>query len=492
METLVVIIRAFLAAVFVIAAVSKLRDLEGTRKSVVSFGVPESIASAFSIALPLVEIVATAMLLMVATSWFGAIAVTALLVGFTIVITVQLAKGAEPDCHCFGQLSAEKIGISSIFRNAMFLAPAAFLVARGSGGQGTEIWLLDAQSVLILMASAGIGLLIVALGLLQRVLNNQSELAKRLDLLELAAPIAEVEREHAGHPHDGLPIGALLPEFELKDTDGESISTISLYANGKGALLLFVSPTCAPCKNLVPKFREWAAELSEKVNLYLITSGKADENIKKFGDLPSSPLLLQEKREFADAVNAKWTPSAIYINSKGRVASHISAGDTAVAELVEKVRAADLSDDTTRFELPNANGGFNRIEIGSEIPEFSLKTIDGNQFSKETLRGTETLVTFWSTTCPHCKAMEPELKRWAAGRNGDSPRLVMLSTGQIDEHKALEIEAPIAIDEGNAVSETLGMFGTPSAVLIDEKGRFASEIAIGAPNIWLLVGNRSK
>ncbi len=490
METLVVIIRVFLAAVFVIAAVSKLRDLEGTRRSVVSFGVPESIASAFSVALPIIEIVAAAMLLMVATSWFGAITVTALLVGFTLAIGVQLAKGAEPDCHCFGQLSAEKIGISSILRNAIFLAPAAFLVARGSNGQGTEFWSLNEQSVLILIATAGIGLLIVALGLLQRVLNNQSELTKRLDLLELAAPVAEVEREHAGHPQDGLPIGALLPEFELKDTDRGAISTHSLYSDGKGALLLFVSPTCAPCKTLVPKFREWASELASKVNIFLITSGTADENIKKFGDVPSSPLLLQEKREFAEAVNAKWTPSAMYINSKGRVASHISAGDTAVTELVEKIRAADLSDAATRFELSNANGGYNRVAIGTDVPDFSLSDIKGQKISRDSLIGRETLVTFWSTTCPHCKAMEPELKRWAAGRNGDSPRLLMLSTGDIEEHKALGIEAPIAIDEGNKVGEKLGMYGTPSAVLIDENGRFASEIAIGAPNIWLLVGKK--
>ncbi len=492
MDIFLVIIRAFLAAVFIIAAISKLRDQDGTRKATISFGVPESLSQVFAFVLPLVEIVAAGLLLFTAFSWFGSIAITALLVVFTVAISIQLLKGAEPDCHCFGQLGAEKIGVSSLFRNALFLAPAAFLVVRGQVGQGPEFWDLDRQSVLILLAVATVALVGVAIQLLLQVLAKQSELSKRIDMLELAAPVAEVEREHAGSPHDGLPIGAMLPEFELKDTDGETVSTSSLYGDGKGALLLFVSPTCAPCKNLVPKFREWAPELSGKTNLYLITSGTADENIKKFGDLPTSPLLLQEKREFADAVNAKWTPSAMYINSKGRVASHISAGDTAVAELIERIRETDLSADHVRFELPNANGGLSRIDIGAAVPEFELPTIDGGKISKSSIKGTETLVTFWSTTCPHCKAMEPELKRWAAGRNGDSPRLVMLSTGEIDEHIAMGIDAPIALDEGNLVGGEMGMYGTPSAILIDEQGRFASEIAVGAPNIWLLVGNRSK
>lgn len=478
--------------IFIVAAVSKLRDQAGTRKAGVSFGVPESMSQVFALVLPIVEIIAATSLLFSGLSWFGSLAIALLLIAFTGAIIVQLIKGMQPDCHCFGGLGAEKIGVSSVLRNALFLVPAAFLVVRGDVGQGPEFWELDRQSVLLLLAAAVVGLLVVAIQLLQRLLTKQDELARRLDVIEFAGPISEVEREHAGSPHDGLPIGAMLPEFELKDTDGDVVVTSSLYGDGKGALLLFVSPTCAPCKALVPKFREWAPELSQKTNLYLITSGTADENIKKFGDLPSSPLLLQHKREFADAVNAKWTPSAMYINSKGRVASHISAGDTAVADLIERIRAADLSDDIARFELPNANGGFNRIEIGTEIPEFSLLTIEGNEFSKETIRGTETLVTFWSTTCPHCKEMEPELKRWAAGRNGDSPRLVMLSTGEADELRELGIEAPIIIDEGNEVGEKLGMYGTPSAVLVDENGRFASEIAIGAPNIWLLVGNRSK
>jgi len=479
-----------LAVIFVVAALTKLRDHAGTKKAAVSFGVPTTLSGAFAILLPLVELSAAILLLTVTTSWFGAVAITVLLGIFSVAIAVQLLKGAEPDCHCFGQLGSEKIGLSSLIRNALFIAPAAYLVARGSLGQGTEIWRLDTQSVLVMLGSGGIGLILVALGMLQRILTKQDDLAKRIDALELVSPVAEVERENAGHPHDGLPIGAMLPEFELKDTDGETVSTTSLYGNGKGALLLFVSPTCAPCKTLVPKFREWAHELSDKLNLYLITSGAADENIKKFGDLPSSPLLLQNKREFADAVNAKWTPSALYINAKGRVAGHISAGDTAVAELVERIREADLSGDHVRFELPNANGGLNRIEIGSEIPSFNLPTIDGGQISDQTLKGTETLVAFWSSTCPHCKAMEPELRRWTAGRNGDSPRLVMISTGEIEEHTALGIEAPIALDEGNSVGELLGMYGTPSAILIDEKGRFASEIAIGAPNIWLLVGKK--
>jgi hypothetical protein len=36
----------------------------------------------------------------------------------------------------------------------------------------------------------------------------------------------------------------------------------------------------------------------------------------------------------------------------------------------------------------------------------------------------------------------------------------------------------------------MGMFGTPSAVLIDENGIIATETAVGASNIWALLGRQ--
>ena len=35
-----------------------------------------------------------------------------------------------------------------------------------------------------------------------------------------------------------------------------------------------------------------------------------------------------------------------------------------------------------------------------------------------------------------------------------------------------------------------GMFGTPSAVLVNDEGKIISETAVGAANIWSLVGKK--
>jgi hypothetical protein len=48
----------------------------------------------------------------------------------------------------------------------------------------------------------------------------------------------------------------------------------------------------------------------------------------------------------------------------------------------------------------------------------------------------------------------------------------------------------VILDEGHKTAAGFGMYGTPSAVLVNEDGVIVSETAIGAPDIWALIGKR--
>jgi hypothetical protein len=48
----------------------------------------------------------------------------------------------------------------------------------------------------------------------------------------------------------------------------------------------------------------------------------------------------------------------------------------------------------------------------------------------------------------------------------------------------------VIIDRGYKTAAKLGMNGTPSAVLIDEDAVIATETAVGASNIFALLGRR--
>lgn len=490
MELALIILRLFLATIFVVAAASKLSDREGTRNAVAAFGVPTGLIAFAGIALPIVELLVAAMLIPAVTSWYGAVGAVVLLGAFTIAIIVQLIKGNTPDCHCFGQISSGSIGYSTVFRNLVLITPAIVLVYRGVAGQGKEVTQLGQNDVQLILVLTVVLLLCLAIDLLRKVLTKQSELDLKLDVIAISSvePTA-VERENAGDPHDGMPIGAILPVHELKDTDNAVVLTNELLQDGRGALLLFVSASCSPCKAMVPKFREWTSELTEKTNVYLISSGSADENIKKFGDTPSMPLLLQNGRAFANEIGAKWTPSAIYINANGRVASHLAAGDGAISQLVEDLIAGDLSDQFASFAVATGSG-VSKFEVGSELPAFSASSIDGVEITADSIRGTDTVLAFWSTSCSHCTAMLADLKAWERRKNGDGPNLILFSDGDESELRELGIESPIIHDPGHKRAATLGMFGTPSAVLVNGDGKYVSEIAVGASNIWAVVGKK--
>jgi len=324
--------------------------------------------------------------------------------------------------------------------------------------------------------------------MLKGILDKQTQIMRRLEVLEvISAEGGSVERNEAGDPADGLPIGAFLPDFELPDLRGQMVNFEEIVGEGKPVLFLFVAPTCQPCGALLPEIDEWQTELADRVNFVFISTGAGEENVAKFGRT-AQRLLVQKNREFQNEVYAKWTPSALLVNTDGRVASHIAAGDSAIRSLIEKVRSENVEDPFFYFAMERKDE--HQPKIGESAPEFELKDLEGKTIDSRELRGKPTLVTFWSPTCPHCHAMIEQIKEWEKARGLDDPNLLVFSDGDPEAHREAGITSPILIDKAHGISSKFGMFGTPSAVLIDENGKIVSETAVGASNIWSLIGWR--
>src|SRR5829696_2845482 len=137
MGTALLLARLLLALVFAVAGVAKLADREGSRRAVVDFGVPSALAAPLGLLLPLAELTVAATLLPASTAWWGAIGALALLLLFIIGISVNLAHGRKPDCHCFGQLHSAPAGWKTLARNGVLAAVAGFVLLAGyEGGAG--------------------------------------------------------------------------------------------------------------------------------------------------------------------------------------------------------------------------------------------------------------------------------------------------------------------------------------------------------------------
>jgi peroxiredoxin/uncharacterized membrane protein YphA (DoxX/SURF4 family) len=488
MELLLLIIRLVLFAVFALAGLGKFLDLKGAEKAVKDFGTPGEFAKPFAILLPFAEIVFAFCFLFPSTSWVGALGGLILLVSFTAGMIWQVRQGNAPDCHCFGQMHSEPVSRKAIVRNIIFSLLALILVVRGRAGQGQSLADGDSDSMQLILIFSVLILLAAALFYLRRLVESQGEILRRIELLEVVAGQGvPLERQEAGNPSDGLPIGAPFPDFELKDVQGRPASLEKLLATRRPSVFFFVSPTCEPCRALLPDLERWDAELGERINFVLFSTGDAESNAGKFAVF-SDDVLLQEKREVAEAVQARWTPSALFVRGDGTIGSHVAAGDRAIHELIDKLRHGDLT--RNAFFTVRSNNGDRPPKIGERVGEFSLLDLKGNTITAETLRGKRTLAVFWSLTCPHCTEMMSELAAWDAARSADDPNLIVFSDGSVESHASLKLKSPVVIDPGYETANKLGMFGTPSAVVVDETGTIVTETAMGASNIWALVGRR--
>ena len=128
LDTALLIARLLLAAVFAVAGASKLADRAGSRRAVVDFGLPTSLATPLAILLPLAELAIAAALVPASTAWWGSIGALALLLVFVAGISLNLARGNKPERHCFGQLHSAPAGWRTLARNGALAAVAGFVV----------------------------------------------------------------------------------------------------------------------------------------------------------------------------------------------------------------------------------------------------------------------------------------------------------------------------------------------------------------------------
>jgi len=302
-------VRVLLALVFVVAAVGKLLDLAGSRRAARDFGVPERLAGVVGTALPGVEALIAAGLLVQPAARAAAAAALVLMGLFGVGVLRVLRSGAAPECHCFGAIASEPVGWGTFIRNVVLGLAAAVLLVAGPGGALSA--LAGDQAFVVVFASASA---ILAL----EVVRLRREIAALRDRVSTGAS-AEA----------GVPVGTLLPEIELTRLDGTTVGLQRLL-EGQMSLLVQVDPGCGPCQEFLPHLVRWRRSLDETVNFLVTSTGSIDPNrgfAERF-DLPD--LLISEDVRLPNELNLRITPSAVVFDREGRVSEAPAIGSAAI------------------------------------------------------------------------------------------------------------------------------------------------------------------
>jgi uncharacterized membrane protein YphA (DoxX/SURF4 family) len=130
-------LRLVLGGVLLLAGVSKLADRAAFRQAVAEYEVlPASLARSFAAIVPWVETALGVLLLVGFGTGVAAGIAVPLFLSFAFAIGVNLQRGREFDCHCFGAVQADPIGATSLLR-ALIFASIALVVALGASRFGS-------------------------------------------------------------------------------------------------------------------------------------------------------------------------------------------------------------------------------------------------------------------------------------------------------------------------------------------------------------------
>ena len=128
------------------------------------------------------------------------------------------------------------------------------------------------------------------------------------------------------------------------------------------------------------------------------------------------------------------------------------------------------------------------LATGTPLLPFRLPNLSGQVMGLGDWRGQRLLLINWNPQCGFCDLIAPELARLQAQLHENNVDLVLVSPGTADSNRKWlneqGLECPVLLQDGGSRSiEAFNALGTPVAYLLDEEGRVAEPLAIGADQV---------
>ena len=142
-------------------------------------------------------------------------------------------------------------------------------------------------------------------------------------------------------------------------------------------------------------------------------------------------------------------------------------------------------------------GHFAPVGVGSPVPAYHAKTLDGADVSLQSLRGKVVVLNVWATWCGPCRQEMPALERLQKrfGPSGlevvavsvDAPVGTVGSSGRVggDVRKYVEeigLSFTILTDQERTIEQLFLVQGLPTTFIIDKNGRIHQKIV--GPRAW--------
>ena len=122
-------------------------------------------------------------------------------------------------------------------------------------------------------------------------------------------------------------------------------------------------------------------------------------------------------------------------------------------------------------------------EIGSRLPDFSVKGLQGREISSAELRGKVVLVDFWATWCQPCKKEMPGYQKLLDRYGSQGFGVVGLKFDTMADTedpvlfaKKIGVRYPLAVVSDDLKQKFGGIEGLPTTMLYDRQGILRKKI----------------
>jgi peroxiredoxin len=128
---------------------------------------------------------------------------------------------------------------------------------------------------------------------------------------------------------------------------------------------------------------------------------------------------------------------------------------------------------------------FKQVEIGKEVPNFSLVDLEGNAHPLSDYSGKVVVLHFWSATCPFVLRYEKRIQSIAADYADKNVVVLGIDSNENETLKQIqkvakkrELNYAVLMDPENKVADQFGAITTPHVFIIDTEGKLVYEGAI--------------
>lgn len=319
-----------------------------------------------------------------------------------------------------------------------------------------------------------------------RLLVDRGQLLLRLTDQETA-------EARAMHRARGLPAGAYLADFALPALAGAETGAVVALSDlvGRPLLLVFLHVDCLFSRTFARELASQppGAEAPLPVSI-LVGDVAGAETLERFSELPGL-VLLDPHGQVARLMRITGTPSGYLVDSGRRTVGRLLAGPAALLVAARGEAVNDGADAALAVSpLPReASTARTPLAVGSDAPDFTLPTLDGDEWSLAAHRGEPLTLLFSNPSCPPCVALLTEL----GSRAG--PGVVIVSRGDAEENRqfaaAAKIAAPVLLQRQREVARAYCTLETPSAFQLDERGTITAGPAIGREAVLALLVEKS-